>query len=64
MQLMSGESSLNGLGFMDKARMQSDCTLVSKYFGLETPFDVERIYTNQFLDPSIKLIEVPDVKFN
>ncbi len=65
MQLMSSEGSrIQGLGSMDKARMKSDYELVAKYFGVETAYDVETFYTNQFLDPSIKMVEVPEVKFN
>ncbi len=65
MQLMSDEvSRTKGLGYLAPSRMKDDYTLVSKYFGLETPYKVETIYTNQFLDPALKMSEVPEIKFN
>ncbi|MGA7327891.1 MAG: ABC transporter substrate-binding protein [Rhodomicrobium sp.] len=65
MQLMSDEvSRTKGLGYLAPSRMKDDYALVSKYFGLETPYQVETIYTNQFLDPGLKMIEVPEMKFN
>jgi NitT/TauT family transport system substrate-binding protein len=65
MQLMSDEvSRTKALGYFDPGRMRDDYALVSKYFGLETPYEVETIYTNQFLDPGLKMVEVPEMKFN
>jgi NitT/TauT family transport system substrate-binding protein len=59
MQLMSDDISRSkGLGYMDPARMQSDYELVAKYLGVETPYDVKTIYTNKFVDPGIKMIDV------
>ena len=56
MQLMSDEvSRTKGLGFMDPARMQNDYDLVAKYLGVTTPFDVKAMYTDEFLDPSIRV---------
>jgi NitT/TauT family transport system substrate-binding protein len=64
MQLMSDEvSRAKGLGFLDPARMQSDYELVAKYLGVATPFDVKTMYTDEFLDPAIKMVEVPEMKF-
>jgi hypothetical protein len=48
---------------MDPARMQSDYDLVAKYLGVTTPFDVKAMYTDEFLDPSIKMVDVPEMKF-
>jgi NitT/TauT family transport system substrate-binding protein len=65
MQLMSdGISRSKGLGYLEPARMRDDYTLVSKYFGLEAPYEVETIYTNEFLDPGLKMTEVAEMKFN
>jgi hypothetical protein len=64
MQLMSdGYSRTKGLGFMDPVRMQSDYELVAKYLGVTTPFDIKTMYTDAFLDPSIKMVDVPEMKF-
>ena len=49
-----------GLGWFDPKRMENDYQLVSTYIGLDKPFDVKTAYTNQFLDPSIKMIEVKE----
>jgi NitT/TauT family transport system substrate-binding protein len=49
-----------GLGWFDPKRMENDYRLVSTYIGLDKPFDVKTAYTNQFLDPSIKMIEVKE----
>src|SRR5260370_29400787 len=64
MQLMSDEfSRTKGLGFMDQTRMQNDYDLVAKYLGVTTPFDIRAMYTDAFLDPSIKMVDVPEMKF-
>jgi NitT/TauT family transport system substrate-binding protein len=64
MQLMSDEfSRTKGLGFMDPTRMQTDYDLVAKYLGVTTPFDIKALYTDAFLDPSIKMVDVPEMKF-
>ncbi len=49
-----------GLGWFDPKRMENDYQLVSTYIGIEKPFDVKAAYTNEFLDPSIKMIEVKE----
>lgn len=43
------------LGWFDPKRMESDYELVKTYFGLEKPFDVKSVYTDEFLDKSIKM---------
>jgi NitT/TauT family transport system substrate-binding protein len=58
-ELMSDETSRNvGLGFFDPERMRNDYELVETYFTIEQPFDVESVYTNEFLDPKYKMKEV------
>ena len=49
-----------GLGWFDPKRMENDYQLVSTYIGIEKPFDVKASYTNEFLDPSIRMIEVKE----
>lgn len=43
------------LGILDDARMQDDYALVRDYVGIDKPFDVKTVYTNEFLDRSIKM---------
>jgi len=43
------------LGAFDSARMDADYKTVETYFDLEKPFDVKTVYTNEFLDQSIKM---------
>jgi NitT/TauT family transport system substrate-binding protein len=43
------------LGWFDAKRMQADYELVKSYFGLEKPFDIKEVYTDDFLDKSIKM---------
>jgi NitT/TauT family transport system substrate-binding protein len=55
-ELMTDETSTTrGLGFFDEARMQADYELVETYFEITEPFDVTEIYTNEYLDESIKM---------
>ena len=35
--------------------MQDDYNLVKDYVGVDKPFDVKAVYTNAFLDKSIKM---------
>ena len=49
-----------GLGWFDPKRMENDYQLVSTYIGIDKPFDVKTAYTNQFLDPSIKMNEAKE----
>ena len=43
------------LGIHDDARMKADYELVKDYIGIDKPFDVKAVYTNEFLDRSIKM---------
>ena len=42
-------------GIHDDARMASDYALVAEYIGLDKPFDVKTVYTNELLDRSVKM---------
>ena len=54
--LMSDKHSREvALGIHDDARMQDDYKLVKEYIGLDKEFDVKSVYTNEFLDRSIKM---------
>ncbi len=54
--LMSDKISREvALGWLDDKRMASDYDLVKTYVGIAQPFDVKTIYTNGFLDKSIKM---------
>lgn len=39
----------------DDKRMAADYDLVKEYIGIDKPFDVKTVYTNEFLDKSIKM---------
>ncbi len=55
-QLMSDKYSREvALGIFDPTRMQNDYDLVKEYIGVDKPFDVKSVYTNEFLDRSIKM---------
>ena len=55
-ELMTDETSTTeALGWFDADRMQADYDLVETYFDVQEPFDVTTIYTNEFLDRSIKM---------
>ena len=54
--LMSDKSSRSvALGIHDDARMKADYALVRDYVGIDKPFDVKAVYTNEFLDRSVKM---------
>ena len=54
--LMSDKFSKTvALGIHDDARMKADYELVRDYIGLDKQFDVKTVYTNEFLDRSIKM---------
>ena len=54
--LMSDKfSRTEALGIHDSGRMQSDYDLVKEYVGIDKPYDVKTVYTNEFLDHSIKM---------
>ena len=55
-KLMSDKSSREiALGIHEDKRMAADYVLVKDYVGLDKPFDVKTVYTNEFLDRSIKM---------
>jgi NitT/TauT family transport system substrate-binding protein len=57
--LMSDKISQTvALGWHDDKRMQADYDLVRDYIGIDKPYDVKTVYTNAFLDKSIKMIPV------
>lgn len=54
--LMSDKHSREqALGIHDDARMKADYGLVKEYIGYDKDFDVKSVYTNEFLDRSIKM---------
>ena len=54
--LMSDKYSREvALGIHDDKRMADDYALVKQYIGLDKEFDVKSVYTNEFLDRSIKM---------
>ena len=54
--LMSDQTSqTKGLGWMEERRMAADYKLVETHFNIDKPFDVKTSYTNEFLDPGIKM---------
>jgi NitT/TauT family transport system substrate-binding protein len=54
--LMSDKTSREvALGWHDDKRMQDDYALVKEYIGLDKDFDVKTVYTNEFLDKSVKM---------
>lgn len=54
--LMSDKFSREiALGIHEDGRMKADYELVRDYVGIEKPFDVKTVYTNEFLDRSIKM---------
>ena len=55
-ELMSDKFSREvALGIHDDGRMKADYELVRDYVGIDKPFDVKTVYTNEFLDRSIKM---------
>ena len=54
--LMSDKFSREvALGIHDDGRMKADYELVRDYVGIDKPFDVKSVYTNEFLDRSIRM---------
>lgn len=54
--LMSDKFSREvALGIHEDERMRNDYELVREYIGIDKPFDVKTVYTNEFLDRSIKM---------
>ena len=57
-ELMTDEFTLSvALGYMDPGRMEADYDLVARYFKMKAPFDVKTVYTNDFLDRSIRMTQ-------
>ena len=55
-ELMRDPTTIHvALGAFDAERMKRDYEMVAAYFSLERPFDVAHAYTNDFLDPNIKM---------
>jgi NitT/TauT family transport system substrate-binding protein len=55
-QLMSDATSQSvALGWFDPKRMADTYDLVKTYVGVDKPFDINTVYTNDFLDKSIKM---------
>jgi NitT/TauT family transport system substrate-binding protein len=56
--LMTDEfSAANGFGSFKAERVAADLELVSKYLGIKKPFPAAAIFTNEFVDPSLKLVK-------
>ena len=54
--LMSDKFSREvALGIHEDGRMKADYELVKDYIGIDKPFDVKTVYTNEFLDRSVKM---------
>ena len=54
--LMSDKFSREmALGIHEDKRMADDYALVRDYIGLDKPFDVKSVYTNEFLDRSVRM---------
>lgn len=43
------------LGAFDAKRMQNDYNMVKTYFGMEKDFDIAKVYSNDFLDKTVKM---------
>jgi NitT/TauT family transport system substrate-binding protein len=55
-ELMTDQTSQSkGLGWMDDKRMADDYKLVETFFSIDKPFGVKSSYTNEFLDPALKM---------
>lgn len=55
-ELMSDETTTTvALGAFSPERMKADYEMVETYFDLEKPFDIETVYTNEFLSEEIKM---------
>jgi NitT/TauT family transport system substrate-binding protein len=62
-ELMSDKTSQTvALGWFDPQRMEQTYDLVKTYVGLEKPFQVTNVYTNAFLDKSVKMKSVPSTE--
>ncbi|AML51789.1 ABC transporter substrate-binding protein [Falsihalocynthiibacter arcticus] len=55
-ELMRDETTQTvALGAFSPERMAADYSMVETYFDLKEPFDIETVYTNDFLDETIKM---------
>jgi NitT/TauT family transport system substrate-binding protein len=55
-ELMSDETSQTmGLGYFDPQRMQADYEFTDTYFEIDVPFEMEKAYTNEFLNAELKM---------
>jgi len=55
-ELMRDETTQTvALGAFSPERMAADYNMVETYFDLKEPFDIETVYTNEFLDETIKM---------
>lgn len=58
-ELMSDKYSReHGLGYFDPERMRHDYEFTDKYFDIEKPFDIDKAFTNEFIDRDLKMVEV------
>jgi NitT/TauT family transport system substrate-binding protein len=44
--------------------MADDYALIQQYLTIEKPYDVRTLYTNELLDPAIKMVAVTPPTFN
>ncbi|MBP2551117.1 NitT/TauT family transport system substrate-binding protein [Neorhizobium galegae] len=49
-------STTKGLGYFDPDRVAADYKLVSTYFKVAQPFDPATFYSNEFIDPAVRMI--------
>ncbi|OSP53413.1 ABC transporter substrate-binding protein [Pseudoruegeria sp. SK021] len=55
-ELMRDETTQTvALGAFSSERMAADYDMISTYFDVKKPFDIETVYTNEFLDESVKM---------
>ncbi len=53
-ELMAVKEPAGGLGYMKPEQMADDYKLMKEYFGFQSEFPVAEVYSNSFLDPTIK----------
>jgi NitT/TauT family transport system substrate-binding protein len=62
--LMSDPTSQTvALGWLDDQRMADDYKLVAETIGIEKPYDVKAVYTDEFLDKNLKMVKVTPPTF-
>lgn len=63
--LMSDPTSrTTALGWMEPGRMANDYKLVADYLGIEKAYDVRELFTDEFLDQTLKMIDVTEPVFH